>query len=760
MRLFAKLLSSHPAFGFGFAVVVTVILAAGLPRLGFDMHPNEAFTSDNQASKNLDRLHSIFGPDDNDMVVLVEGDGLLEPSSLEAIRKFRDQVDQIEEVIFVASLFDLNKPGSAMPLVPAYVSDRFEAERLKTDLQRHPVAAQQLISADGRVVTLVLRINGESLAVSDIARVIDPIKDYAEELQNATSAEVFLAGHPAVRVDVLSTLRYAMVVGCGAAVLFGFVIALLVFRHFPSVLISVAAPAVGTIWTMGLLAWNGVPVSGLMSALPNLVFIIGLTDAVHLLLEAQRELSRGQSQRQATYDALMRVGPACCLTSLTTLLGFGSLVLSRTESVRAFGFWSAVGTSCAMLAVVIVLPAILMIIPRSWACNPRMDRNRIGGVITRLIAPTLRRPALTTGFAFFLCLILLYPAIRQKPDIIWTETMPSQSDSVTAMDLADEEFGGALLAYMMVRWPEGMELPDRRTLEATADVHQLFRDSPGFSGPFSVRNLLAITPGDSLSDRYQAITKRAAVANGMLVSQPDRTLVVSARVPNSGSAALAKNLQQFLPELENLRRQYPDFEFTLTGTAVAAAENMRAIIMDLGKSLAIAAGLIFVVLSVAFRSLRIGFLTIVPNILPLLVTAAGLTILGMPLQITSALTFSLCLGLAVDDTIHVVVRYRLNLEHHKDRRLAIIETIGHVGQALIVTTMILLGGFAAMLTSPMPGIRLFACLSGVTLMAALIGALFLFPAMLLWDWNAETETVGQTQMPAAKDQRITDHPVQ
>jgi len=104
----------------------------------------------------------------------------------------------------------------------------------------------------------------------------------------------------------------------------------------------------------------------------------------------------------------------------------------------------------------------------------------------------------------------------------------------------------------------------------------------------------------------------------------------------------------------------------------------------------------------------------------------------MPLQITSALTFSLCLGLAVDDTIHVLIRYRMNLEHHQDQQEAIEQTIGEVGPALIVTTTILLGGFVAMLTSPMPGLQLFACLSGVTLVTALVGDLFLFPAMLLW----------------------------
>ncbi len=738
IRRYAKFISGNPGLGFTVAIVVSSILAVGLPRLGFDMHPNAAFASDNQASQNLDRLHRVFGPDDNDMVVLVEGEGLLEPESLQALRTLRDQIRSIDDVKFVASIFDLNKPGLIMPLVPTHFSDQFDAQRLQRDLQRHPVAADQLISNDGRLLTMLVRINGDSLSVSELSRIIDPLKKFSQQYRNATNATVHLAGHPAIRVDVLQTLRSAMITGCVSAVAIGFVIAMLVFRDLPSVVIAVAAPAIGTLWIMGLLAWSGVAVSGLMTALPNLVFIIGLTDAVHLLLESQRELHQGQSQRQSVFDAVLRVGPACFLTSLTTFLGFGSLALSRTDSVREFGIWSAIGTSCAMLAVMTVLPTILLMIPRSWACNDRTSQPILGVWLMRLIEPTLRRPGMTSLFAVLLCLALLYPALQQTPDIIWTETMPHHSASVLAMDRADKELGGALLAYMMVRWPDGVEFPSRRTLQAASDVHALFRDSPGFSGPYSIRNLIASTPGNSLPERYDVVRKRADVASGLLVNSDNQTLIVSARVPNDGSSALEQRLQQMTTGLNELRTKYPEYEFILTGTAVAAAENMTSIIVDLARSLAIAAVMIFVVLSVAFRSLRLGLLTIVPNALPLLATAAGLTFLNMPLQITSALTFSLCLGLAVDDTIHVVVRYLLNREHQPDRHKAVIETIGHVGPALIVTTAILLGGFIAMLTSPMPGIRLFAILSSVTLIAALVGDLLLFPAMLVWDWNAKS----------------------
>ena len=154
------------------------------------------------------------------------------------------------------------------------------------------------------------------------------------------------------------------------------------------------------------------------------------------------------------------------------------------------------------------------------------------------------------------------------------------------------------------------------------------------------------------------LSARAGKQLVRLVSDEKRRLVVTAQVPNEGATALEKQLVPLERLLARIERQHPGYSIHVTGTVVAAARNMRSFIGDLGVSLAVASVLIFVVLAFAFRSLRLGLISVIPNSLPLLVTAAGLVLFGYPLQITSALTFSLCLGLAVDDTIHVMMRYR------------------------------------------------------------------------------------------------------
>ncbi len=159
----AKLLEQHQGTCLLVAILLTLLMSAWLPGLRFDTSPNATFVSDNQVSRDLDRLHATFGPDDNDIVVMLTGESLLEPASLTAMRTLRDQVRAIPQVESVSSILDLNKPGRITPLIPRYVADSFTSAQLLRDLTNHPLASNQMVSKDGSVVVMLVRMRGESL---------------------------------------------------------------------------------------------------------------------------------------------------------------------------------------------------------------------------------------------------------------------------------------------------------------------------------------------------------------------------------------------------------------------------------------------------------------------------------------------------------------------------------------------------------------------------------------------------------------------
>lgn len=728
-------------------VVGSVFALVGVLRLSFDVSPNDVFMSDNATSQQLQQLYDDFGHEDNEIVIVLEGDSLFQPDSLEKLRQYRDQLNELPQIVSVGSLFDLRDRRTGTLIVPKYLHPRFDVAKLKNQVTQHPIGKNQLVSQDGSMLVFVARVAGQSLPLSTLSAAVAEVRKISQVYKEKTGCKPLLAGHLVIRAETLESLRSSMLTGSLFATLVSALVALILFRGFWPVLICCSAPALGVLWTLGAMGWAGQQIGALGTVIPTLVMVIGLSDAVHLLLEAKRQLAAGKTREQAIIQMLCRTGPACLLTSLTTVIGFGSLLVSQTQSVQQFGLCAALGSSFALLADLLVLPVLIRnISPQKIAV--RNDRGELPvSAWTHWISRfPLKHAKLLAAFGIGMALVLVVPAFRQEPDIIWTETLPRNSDATLALQRADDVMGGALRAYIIVQWPVDRNLPDVETLRVAGEVHQAVLQTEGVSGPFSVLNVLETIPIKKMDTRYRQAKRLAGQQMMRLVNEETRRFVVSAQVPNEGAATLEYHLQPLESRIAEIEKRHPGYSIHVTGTVVAAARNMRSFIGDLGMSLAVASVIIFVVLTVAFRSFRLGLISIIPNALPLLVTAAGLVLLGYPLQITSALTFSLCLGLAVDDTIHVMMRYRqlvagmnmagsesddeLAIDGEPVHGWAVRETINQVGPALAITTAILVSGFAAMLISPMPGIQMFSLLGCIILLTAFVGDLVILPAIL------------------------------
>ncbi len=733
----------------------SVFAVVGLLKLSFDVSPNDVFLSDNTASQQLQQLYRDFGHEDNEIVIVLEGDSLFEPDGLEQLRLYRDQLVDLPKITRVGSIFDLRDRRTGLLLVPRYLHPDFDVAKLKTQITQHPIGKNQLVSQDGSMLVLVVRVAGQSLPLSVLSAAVADVQKVSQSYEATTGCKPLLAGHLVIRAETLESLRVSMVNGSLFATLVSACVALILFRGIWPVLICCAAPALGVLWTLGAMGWAGQQIGALGTVIPTLVMVIGLSDAVHLLLETRRQLAVGKTRDQAIMLMLSRTGPACLLTSLTTVIGFGSLLASQTQSVQQFGLCAALGSSFALLADLLVLPILIRhVSPRKLAGRntSQNDLTKDCGELpisawTGWIAYfALKHAKILAAFGIAVSIVLIIPAFRQEPDIIWTETLPRNSDATLALQRADEVMGGALRAHIIVQWPVQRQVSDAETLRVAGEVHQAVLQTEGISGPFSVLNVLETIPIKNLDARYRQARRLADEQLMRIVNEPKRRLVVSAQVPNEGAAVLETHLKPLETRLLEIEGRHPGYTIHVTGTVVAAARNMRSFIGDLGLSLAVASVLIFVVLTFAFRSLRLGLISIVPNALPLLVTAAGLVLWGYPLQITSALTFSLCLGLAVDDTIHVMMRYRQLIAPGNDPKSvssdqtvpgqesddgwAIRETINQVGPALAITTAILVSGFGAMLISPMPGIQMFSLLGCIILVTAFVGDLLILPAIL------------------------------
>jgi len=659
--------------------------------------------------------------------------------SREGAVALRDVVARLESLDAVAgitwldrapplNIFGLDEP--ILPRGPASLR-RFEVAREKA--LEHPLVVGQLLSPDGR--TLLLLITYDWALVQDEADVTDAL---------IKTAQAAAADHPDVPIGVALTgpvpIRLEWVRNRDAnerlfqLVGYGLILALsaVLFRGLSVVLVTAAAPGLGVFWTLGLVRAIGLqdnPFSHVI--LPVLLSLVGFADSVHMMVDIRRGLAAGLAPREACRRALGTVGVACFLTMITTAIGMASLSLARHEVVRDFGWSCVIGVACTWVAVLTVLP-LCCATPWSRVLARGAGREVIGGQLHRVargIDFTLRHAAITSMLTIGLFAALAVVALRLEPDDRKANILPPGSPAQRALDQIDAALGGLDVCSADLQWT-GEQAPEE-IADVLAEVDRLVAAEPLLAHPLSVCRLIDALPGDGAArERMDLLDLLPPPLKESLYDPVKRTARVTFRVPDRGTVACKPTFERVEAGLRQIELAHPGFELSLSGEPIMRWRDLYQVVMDLARSLGTAAIEILVVMVVAFRSLRLGLIAIIPNMLPLAAAAGWMVATGQPLDIVSVCALTICLGIAVDDTIHFLSRYRFELDQGLEKTAAIRQAFAEVGTGMIMTTIVLVAGFSSVFFSESRDHRAFASLGVVTLGIALLCDIFCLPALV------------------------------
>lgn len=718
--------------------IVTLIALAGLARVEFEDDPRAVFRVDDPQFAELDQFYDEFGAHDQDILLVIDGDELFTPARILALRSTCTALSQLAEVESVLSLLDLRKSGPIpLSLLPLGGTDEVTVElvdRARANALNHEVA-KHLLAPDAKLTLVSVRLRGRDPKISELPQQVDQVRRTAEQHLSPVDLRVRAAGHPSIRIDLLNTMRAELLKFALLSTIVSAAIGLAIFRTPLAVAIAVAGPAVGVIWTLGAMGWLQVRIDPLSVILPTLLFVVGFTDSVHLVLHMQVTRDQGESRVAAAVDAVRHLGPACLLTAITTMAGFGSLLVARLDSVQHFGGICAAGTLVMFCAVQLVVPMLASTkLGEGLVSRVGVDGNLF---FTRLLTPAyrqmLRVPRTVALLSVAVTLFCFYISLGLNCDQRWTESLSESSETRVVTAECDQVFGGTMHAYVTVQWPEGQQLASSEALQVLQEVHSITAGANHLGEPMSVLSILKSTrrPQGELSDQVRHLRRAPASLIGRMVQEVQRKAVVSIPVPDIGAAQLGPEFDRLEQRLDAIRAAHPAYELRLTGTDVVASRNVHQMILDLVWSLSVASFLIFLVITSMFRSFAFGLLSIIPNILPQTITACVLIWLQESLTMASVLTFSLCLGLSVDDTVHFLMRYRSEREGGLSPQAAVFRSFQAVGGVMITTSLVLIGGFLVTLASSMPAVRAFSGLCCVTLLAAIVGDLIMLPTLIV-----------------------------
>lgn len=674
-----------------------------------------------------------------DVIVVARSDDFFTPAGSRAMRDVvaaLESLDHVDNILWMDRAPMMNIFGLREPILPRGDASQTRFDAVREQSLAHPLIAGQLLSRDAKTMLLMVEIDW--LFVEQDADCTDVLRETAEQAA---------AKHPDARISFQVTGEVPIRVSRAASnreneikyQIIGYSIALIIafilFRGLSPVVIVALAPTFGVFWTLGLLHFLGFDDNPFNSVIvPVLLCMVGFTDGVHMMVQIRRHRAAGLSATDAARLSIREVGKACWLTSLTTAIGFGSLALAHHEMVREFGYCCVIGVLTTFVSVITIIPL---------ACASPLGRRVHAGYGRNLIDKNLERISVVIDFvlahskgislaSIAITLLLGLITLQLRPDERLTSSLAARSEPARALAHIDRVMGGMETAEVSVRWRTSVSDGAPEIGEVVKAVDEVLLAEPLIGNPLSIRNLIDALPGEGDPSTRMSLLELLPPPLKRAYYQPEQRYArVGFRLQDIGIASYGPVFTRIEEKLSLIQQSHPDFRLSLAGNAVSRWKNLYQVVVDLAFSLGTASLIIFGVLTLVYRSLRLGLISVVPNIFPLAATGFLLWAVGQSLEIVSVCAFTVCLGIAVDDTIHFLTRYQEQDEASLGRREAIRRAFIGVGTALIMTTIVLVIGFSTALLSDSRDHRIFASMGILTIGSALFGDLVFLPALLL-----------------------------
>lgn len=719
-------------------MLVTLMMLLGMAKLQFNDDYKSLFKTDREEYQELESFLNRFPADDQELVILFRADRILAEPTIFQLQEVVEKIEGTPAIESLFSIFSIPEPNSSIRRIDPLLSVESMEEDLEASLLAiggHPMVRNKLLSEDGRLTIAVAILEEGYVGLDQISEIIERIHTITDQVGDGAGLEVFVTGNAAIRVALKSQSTRDQILLNSIGGLLAFSITLFLFRSFELSLIITAGPLIGVIWTLGCMGFMGSKLNVINQMISPLVMVIGFTDAIHLMFAIQRRRIQGLSRVSASIAAIKDVGMACMLTSITTAIGFAVLILTDSTVIQELALHASIGVLLTFVAVVIFIPASAALLEDDVILNSsrldiRLTDNRI---LNKVLIVIGENAVAVVSVGVVLTAFAVYQAQQLATDFKFRENLPQSHEVSEAMRLADRHLNGIQPLNIVIQANNGGVIESTQAVELITRVQVDLIEQFGLTNSISVVDLLRVLPGGSedLSQQFSRLVYLPSKLVNRFYHEQSGEAVILVRLPDNGANMQLETITQLEESLSQLSEESDRFSLRLQGISLAAAKGSVDMIQDLLVSILSAVVIIFLVLSLFLKSIKLGLISFLPNILPLATVAALLVVNDQPLQYATIMVFTICLGIIVDDGIHMIVRYQKEFHKVRNVTIAVHRTLQAIAPVLLVTTLILLAGFVSMLTSSTEVIVRMGYLSCVALIMALLADLVLLPSLIV-----------------------------
>lgn len=737
----------------------TYFMTTQMQYMRFSYTEANLLPEDHEVNIEYEKFLDLFGEEGNVMILGIQDSTVFTPKKFNNWNKLAKEIDSFSEIDHTISIGDIQKLKRddnlrkfiLEPLYDSIPTTNEEVLEIKKELfDNLPFYDNILYNKETETVVMIVYINKE--IVNTIARkelIMGKFLDIVSAFEKENNINVRISGMPYVRTmnaqNIIDEMKMFVLLALGVTALIFF----LFFRSFRATVITLTVVIIGVIWAFGFIGWFRYEISVLMALIPPLIIVISVPNAIFLINKYQQEIKNHGNQAKSLQRVITKVGNATLMTNITTASGFATFIFTKSQILVEFGIMASINIMVVFFLALFIIPIIysFLALPKEKHLK-HLDRKWMGHIVNWMENIVRHHRFAVYVAAVLLIIVSMIGIYQMRVSGSLIDDMPKDKKFFSDIVFFEEEFGGIMPLEILIDTKKEKGVMELSTLKKMDKLDEAIGEYDALSKPLSVLNVVKYSKQayyNGLPKYYQLPTNqdknfilsyaKNSVTNGdMLTNFVDSTgqfARMTMYMKDVGTEKMENIEKQLASKIDKLFNK-DKYDVSLTGKALVFLKGTRYLINNLVLSLSLAIVLIALFMAFMFRSFKMILISIIPNILPLLITAGLMGYIGIPLKPSTILVFSVAFGISVDDTIHFLAKYRQELLAHnwkvkKSVYLALRET----GVSMFYTSIVLFFGFLVFTVSSFGGTVALGGLVSITLLFAMLSNLLLLPSLLL-----------------------------
>ena len=750
-----------------FILLSTVVMGYFAAQIKLSYEYTKAIPSDNPKFIVYNEFVKKYGVDGTTVVVGFKTDHFYSKdffNQVDALHKTIKQNSAVAEVMSIPTAYTITKDSidtkfNATKIFHApYTSDSLLLAD-QTVFENLPFYQKLLYNPDSNSYIMAISFIADSINSVSRTKIIGGIQDELDRFSESAKTEVHISGLPFIRTIMADRIKKEMLWFLIGSLILSAITLLIFFRSVSATIMSLAVVLMGVIWSLGTMVLLGQKITLLTALIPPLIVVIGIPNCIYFLNKYHTSYKETNDKEKALVQMVGRMGVVTLFCNITAAIGFFVFALTKSPLLKEFGWVSGLNIMILFFISLFFIPPVLSYLPAPKAKHVRyLDNQYLERILIKIERWAFAHTKWVFGITILAILVSLVGVLQIKKEAFIVDDLPKQDKLYTDLKWFEQHAGGVMPLEILVDTKKSNGLiRSIKPLEQIDEFNTFLLAQPELGKPLGLLEGVkfakqAFYDGDSLSYAVPTGTEMAFIGPYFASAAPKegikptgndpaqllnkfidsakRQTRISVNMKDIGSAKLPGLLQK-IDSASVAIFDTAKYNVVITGSSVTFLEGSNFIVKGLGESIFWAFLLIAICMIFLFRSFPILICSLIPNIVPLFITAGIMGWTGVSLKPSTVLVFSVALGIAIDVTIRFLVNYKQELPHlNYQVHTTLVQTIKHTGISIIYTSLVLVAGFIIFCFSDFGGTKALGWLTSITLVVSTLTNLVLLPALI------------------------------